>query len=339
MSVSLALLAVAAASALGTGVVLRHAARGALLDVPNERSSHTTPTPRGGGVVFALLWLIGLPGLWLLGLLEGNTAAALAGGGAMIATVGWVDDLGHVHPGMRLLAHFTAAAWTLWLLGGYPEAAAGDQTLRLGWAGTVLAAVAIVWLVNLYNFMDGIDGLAGLEAVTAGIIVGTLLTVAGARGLAVLSFGIAAAAAGFLLWNWPPARIFMGDVGSGLLGYAFAAVAVAADRSAGVPAIVLLLPLGVFIADATYTLLRRVLRGERFYQAHRSHVYQRLVQAGWPVRHVDVLVLLLNVVLGVGAWIAWRWPGTALAVVAAAAMVLFAAGAVLLRVRPASTRA
>ncbi|MEO6696428.1 MAG: glycosyl transferase family 4, partial [Gammaproteobacteria bacterium] len=173
-----------------------------------------------------------------------------------------------------------------------------------------LWVLAVMWLTNLYNFMDGIDGLAGAQAVTAGLAGGVLLWWLNAPGLAGASLALAAASGGFLIWNCPPARIFMGDTGSGLLGFSFAVLALAGEQSRAMPAAAWLILLALFILDASYTLLARLLRGEAWYHAHRSHAYQRLVQAGLSHRRVTLWVLLINiVVLWPAAGIICAYPG------------------------------
>lgn len=296
------IVAAALASWALTGAVRRYA-EARLMDLPNARSSHAVPTPRGGGLAIALVALAGIALLGAVGVLPWRTAGALAGGGALIAGIGWVDDHQHVAAPVRAGVHLLAAAWALWLLGGLPGVTLGAVELRLGMAGSVLGALGIFWILNLYNFMDGIDGLAGGEAVTVGVFGGALLLAAGSPGLAAAAFVVAAAGAGFLAWNWHPARIFMGDVGSGMLGYLFAVLAVASERAGAVPLVAWMILLGVFVVDATVTLLRRALRGEKVYAAHRSHAYQRAVQAGWSHARVSGAVLAVNVVLaGLAAW-------------------------------------
>ena len=280
-----------------TGLVRVYALRRSLLDIPNERSSHNVPTPRGGGLAIAVTLAIGVAVLGFSGVLYWNVMWALLGGGALVAGVGWLDDHRHVAPQWRALVHLLAATWALYWLGGFAEVRIGNETWELGWLGGMLAALAIVWLINLYNFMDGIDGIAGVEAVTAGVGGAILLAWAGAPGLAAATALLTAASAGFLWWNWPPAKIFMGDIGSGLLGYYFAVMALAGENSGVLPATVWLLLLGVFVMDAVFTLLHRVIRGERWYTAHRSHAYQRLVQLGYSHRRVSLGVAGLNVLL------------------------------------------
>lgn len=275
MSVIVLLGTVLAASILATGLLRRYALRRNLLDVPNDRSSHRMPTPRGGGVAIVLTFLAGLVPLVATGLAAGRTAAALAGAGALVAVVGFLDDHGHVAARWRLLAHFAAALWALLALGGLPPIAALGSTIPLGWSGNVLCAVALVWLLNLYNFMDGIDGIAGVEAVT---VSAGAIAVYHQQAVPVAEWTmpalLAASTLGFLAWNRPPARIFMGDAGSGFLGIVLGILAVRAGHIS--PALLWswAILLGAFVVDATVTLLRRLQRGEKAYEAHRSHAYQ-----------------------------------------------------------------
>jgi Fuc2NAc and GlcNAc transferase len=300
--VLLLLVTVVAGSWLLTGAARRYAVSRALLDVPNHRSSHSSPVPRGGGIAIAIIWLIVIAAAGLAGALNGRLALALVGGGGAVAVVGWRDDRYQVTPVLRAAVHLLAAAWAVLLLGGLPQLRLGYTTLDLGVAGGVLAVLGIVWCVNLYNFMDGIDGLAGGEALTSGSLAAALLFVSGQPGLAFVAGVAAAASTGFLIWNWPPARVFMGDVGSGLLGFLFGTLAVASENVGGVPVLAFVLLFGVFVCDATITLLRRVLRRERWYTPHRSHAYQRAALAGHGHARVTLAILGVNLVLGGVAW-------------------------------------
>ena len=285
-------LGAALGSWLLTGAVRRYALRSDLLDVPNERSLHRTPTPRGGGLAIALVTLAGLTVAALLSRIPAQVGWALGVGGALVAAVGWLEDRRGVSARLRAAVHLVAAGWAAYWIWGELSLAA------------VAGVVCIIWAINLYNFMDGIDGLAGAEAGSVGIIAGALFLMAGRDDLAVVAFLVAAAATGFLGWNWPPARIFMGDVGSGFLGFTFGALALIADRSGALPVALGLLAAGVFAFDATITLLRRMARGDRWQEAHRSHAYQRLVQAGSTHAEVTSGVLLVNLVLGLLAGLA-----------------------------------
>ena len=301
-SLLLPLLALFLAAVVATGLARRYALSRALLDMPSARSSHFTPIPRGGGV--SLLLVIGAAVYAGVGLgLAMNIVAGVIGAGILVAFIGWIDDHGHVSPAKRVLVHACAAGWALYCLGGITTQWREGLFLDQSWAGVAVALFGIVWFINLYNFMDGIDGLAGGQAVTAGVTGGLLLIGNGHPGLGFVSLSVAAAAAGFLVWNWPPARIFMGDVGSGFLGAVFAVLALASEITGALPLVAWLVLLAVFIVDATCTLVQRLFTGRRWYTAHRSHVYQRLVQAGWSHGKVTVSILALNIfVLAPVAW-------------------------------------
>jgi len=297
-----------------------------MLDIPNDRSLHEAPTPRGGGLSFVAVFLAAVTGLALAGMISGRLALALGPGGALVALAGWLDDHGHLPVRLRLAVQFLAAGIAVAALGGVDSLELGRVTMPLGSAGSVLAAVGIVWMLNLYNFMDGIDGIAGVEAVTTALFAGLFLAWKGAPGIAFLCAVLAAATAGFLTWNWPPAKIFMGDVGSGFLGYVFAVMALASEKAGAVPLLVWILLLGVFVLDTTVTLLLRMRRGETIWQAHRSHYFQRAVRAGLSHRSVTVWTGLLNGCLGALAALAVVRPELLLSAVAAGGLLLAAAG-------------
>jgi UDP-N-acetylmuramyl pentapeptide phosphotransferase/UDP-N-acetylglucosamine-1-phosphate transferase len=295
----------AALSWVLTRAALGYLRRRAILDHPNERSSHTVPTPRGGGwgIVLTLLPAAALAAV-ALDDLRGLGPVLL--GATLLAGVSWADDRRGLGPGGRLLAQAAAVAAGLAAL---PPDGLVLQGLVGWWPDRVLAALAWVWFVNLYNFMDGIDGLAGTETATIGLGVALVAGLAGLGPLPVWA-GLAAAGAalGFLAWNWQPARIFMGDVGSVPLGYALGWLLLGL-AAAGHWAAALLLP-AYFLADATITLCRRLLRGEKVWRPHREHFYQRAVRAGRSHAEVVRSVLAANLALvalallsvGAGAW-------------------------------------
>jgi Fuc2NAc and GlcNAc transferase len=315
-------LAAALASWAATGMVRRYAAA-RLLDLPNERSSHRVPVPRGGGLALAGVFLGVVVLLGALGALERGTAAALVGGAAAVAGIGWVDDHRHVRPATRLLVHVAAALWALAWLGGLPSLDLGAVEVTLGPAGWLLGVAGIVWAINLYNFMDGIDGLAGGQAVTVGVAAGVLLLLAGGpSGLAAVTLALAGCALGFLAWNWSPAKIFMGDVGSGALGYCFAVLAIASERAGALPVAAWAILMGAFVADATITLVRRLLRRERVYEAHRDHAYQRAVRSGLTHASTTSAVLLVNAALALIAAAGAARPSLLPAALGVAALLL-----------------
>jgi Fuc2NAc and GlcNAc transferase len=316
-------------SAAATGLVLRYARR-RLLDQINERSSHSVPTPRGGGLGLTLgmllAWLLAMVGSQSLGWQVGGVAVALGG----MAALGWWDDHADLPARLRLVLQFVLTALALVSVGVPDHGTIGGWQISASpWLIWPIALVGSVWLVNLYNFMDGIDGIAGGQGLVAGAAAGALLgTSAHGYGAAMLGWSIAGACLGFLLWNRPPARIFMGDVGSTTLGLAFA-VLVVTQVQAGVALDLALLPLAPFILDATCTLARRAWRRERLSQAHRSHLYQRLARY-WGAHLPATLLWSGLALLGtLGAWLTMRGlvpPLAALAGVSALYVALILVG-------------
>ena len=268
------ILGVALLAGLITGGLHRYALARNLVDMPNARSSHSVPTPRGGGLAIVLSVLAALAVLALQEALPWAWAAALLGAGAIVALVGFVDDHRPIAVRWRLLAHFVAAAWALAWLGGAPPVLVLGSIIEPTWVSCGLALVYLVWMLNLYNFMDGIDGIASVEGICVGLGGAALYLLADEPALAVLPLTLAAATAGFLYWNLPPARIFMGDAGSGFLGITLGTMSLQAGWVSPTLFWSWLILLGVFVVDATFTLLRRLLRGDRIYEAHRSHAYQ-----------------------------------------------------------------
>ncbi len=293
----IAILLAAMVAAFALTAALRHYALAQRwLDVPNARSSHSRPTPRGGGLAIVAVFVLALAGLALAEVVAMSVLTALVGAGLLVALVGWLDDRGHVAAGWRLLAHFLAAGWGLAWLGGLPPLVLFGTPVDLGWPGQLLALLYLVWLLNLYNFMDGIDGIAGIEALAVGASVALLLGWLAGDGHWLAPALLAATSLGFLLWNFPRAQIFMGDSGSGFLGLMLGLLSIQAAWVAPEYLWMWLALLGVFVVDATLTLLRRLLRGERVYQAHRSHAYQhaaRMLGSHVPVALGAGLLTLL----------------------------------------------
>lgn len=262
------------ATLLLTGGFRRYALSRSLVDIPNVRSSHQVPTPRGGGLALVMVALVALGVLVGLGDISMPVFLALGGAGLMVAIVGFLDDHAHVPARWRLLVHFLAAGWGVYWLNGLPELVIWQQPVDLGVAGDLIAVVFLVWLLNLYNFMDGINGIAGIELVTiafGGVLVGG---VAGTWDAGPLLAVLIAGGLGFLVWNFPHARIFMGDACSGFLGLILGLIAVWQGTLRPELFMAWVILLGTFVVDATVTLLRRIVRGEAFYEAHRSHAYQ-----------------------------------------------------------------
>lgn len=310
-----------------TGVMRRYALVRSLLDVPNERSSHMVVTPRGGGVAIVLSALAGLGVLSHAGWLAGPDFRAVAGAGSLVALIGFLDDHGHVAARWRLAVHVAAAAWLLHGLHGVPEIESFGISVSTGWLLQALGTLYVVWMLNLYNFMDGIDGIASVEAITVCIGGALIYALLGRAEMGASPILVAVAVAGFLYWNFPPARIFMGDAGSGFLGVVLAGFSIQAAWVARELLWSWVILLGVFVVDATVTLLRRLARGERIYEAHRSHAYQHASQRFGGHLPVTLAVGAINLfwLLPIAAWAArGRIDGALAALLAYAPLVALA---------------
>jgi UDP-N-acetylmuramyl pentapeptide phosphotransferase/UDP-N-acetylglucosamine-1-phosphate transferase len=291
-----------AASALLTGLVLDRLRRHAVLDRPGPRSAHAVPTPRGGGIAVLIAlypaWLLAAPltgtdeSLWVVSLW-------VLGAAVLIAAISWLDDLRNLSPALRLPVHVAAVAIALSgaAIAGAPPV---FQGLLPDWLDLLVTGLLWLWFLNLFNFMDGIDAIAGAETVVIGVGVALVALLAwplaSALPQAWLGLTLAAAAGGFLLWNRPPAKIFLGDVGSIPLGFLAGWLLIETARG-GAWAAALILP-AVFVADATWTLVARLARGANPLEAHAEHVYQRAVrQVGRSHGQVVAFVSIANLVL------------------------------------------
>lgn len=293
--------AIAGAALLGSFLLTlgtKRAARGlGLIDVPNERSSHAVPTPTGGGLAIVVTATVALGILAALGMIPLRLFLALGPGGAAVAAVGFIDDRKSLSARIRLFVHFIAAAWAVVCIGPVDFLhIGGGNAPALEWLGYAICTVGIVWFLNMFNFMDGIDAIAASESVflCAGAAILALYSM-GMSSIAASALVIGATSAGFLIWNWPPAKTFMGDVGSGYLGFVFAVMGLASGAHSGSALCSALILAGVFVVDSTFTLVRRFARGERVTEAHRTHAFQLLAQR-MGHRNVTLCVGLVNLV-------------------------------------------
>lgn len=326
------LLAFCAAAGL-TGVVRRYAVRVSLMDVPSARSSHAIAKPRGGGLAIVMVCQVAALILVLSGHLDLRIGLALLVGGSMVAFIGWLDDRKGLSAISRLAVHFVACSLAVWVIEVPTALLVAAEPAAPGWLGGALLVVALVWFLNLFNFMDGIDGIASAEALCISASGTVLLGLRGGEsGLMTISLVLAAAAFGFLLWNWAPARIFLGDAGSGYLGYTIGTIALASSQAAAVPLLAWVILAGLFIVDATLTLMRRAARGDRVTEPHNTHAYQRLAARWRSHAAVTSTVILTNLVwfmpLAYGAFTAPHLsPFLALAALAPAGLIVWSVGA------------
>ncbi len=275
-----------------TGLLRWYALHRKVLDVPNQRSSHKVPTPRGGGMAIVVAFLVVGVLLPLWASLAQQVTVLVAG--ALVAAVGFIDDHVSISPLRRLMVHAISAALVAYAAGGLPTLDLWGWQFEPSWLGYAVVLVGLIWLINLYNFMDGIDGLAGVEAVSVCLLVSSLHYLGGQTSIGLPPLLLSAAAMGFLLWNWPPARIFMGDGGSGFLGLMLGALMLL-DASAEPRMLwVWLVLLGVFVVDATWTLLQRWHLGIKLSEAHRTHAYQYAARTFGCHLPVTLAVLAIN---------------------------------------------
>jgi len=275
-----------------------------ILDVPNERSSHSIPTPRGGGIAIAIAWFIGLLYFHFTNKIDKQLFLALLSG-MPLAIIGILDDILNLKPGLRFLVQFLSAGLALFFLSGLQVLDFGLFSIESQWLLMPIGLIAIMWAVNLFNFLDGIDGYISTEVIFICIAYFVIFQ----ENITLI---LALAVLGFLAWNWPKAKIFMGDVGSTLLGFNIAILAIYYQNETEISIIVSLILTSVFWFDATITLLRRIKNKEKLKEAHRKHAYQRIVQAGFSHQKTVLWALVLNMV-GFGlAWMAirfenWNW--------------------------------
>ena len=297
-----------------TGVATWYAGKRNLIDHPGERHSHTLATPRGGGAGLIAAWLLipflffptELPAWWLGCIFPGALALAVMGG--------W-DDHASLSVRLRLFVQLAVSVYLVWC------------AVSAGWmhgvAWMIGSALFVMWMVNLYNFMDGSNGMAGLQGIFGSLVLGVLFHNAGDSAFAWLAFSLGACCAGFLPWNLGRARVFMGDVGSLSLGFVFAAMLLYGAGTGAFSIPVALMVMLLFLTDASLTLLRRVIRGEQWYNAHRQHLYQRMIVHGLTHGRVATVYQAINLILILpGIVIAARFPALAWAVALALTLIL-----------------
>jgi len=268
-----------------------------LLDIPNNRSSHTVPTPRGGGLAIVIVLLLsGVVTLFLpqapIDVLVCLLLATLA-----FSLLGWQDDKHDLPASVRFLIQLLiavfASGWLLW------AAVPGYSTSFALLALLLLSTLWIAWMANLYNFMDGIDGISAVESLILGATTSYWFAISGVASMAIICIAVAGASVGFMRWNWSPAKIFMGDVGSLALGAFFAIIAIIGTTRLDIPLLAFLILYAVYLADSGVTLLHRIIKKEKWWQAHRSHFYQRAVQSGFSHAQVSLSVMALNIIFAV----------------------------------------
>lgn len=254
--------------------------------IPNERSLHDIPTPKGGGIAIVLTWYIGISILFFSGIIERGLYFALLSG-IILAFVSLVDDLKGLKPIIRLIVHFFTAIIAFIFLEGLRPLVLPEIHINYNYVVYPLAIIGMVWFINLFNFMDGVDGLASVEVISICSVLFVL-------SWNVINILLIACTAGFLSWNWPKAKIFMGDIGSTQLGFILVVLGIHFHNTYEFSILNWIMLSSPFWFDATLTLYRRWRNREKLIEAHRKHVYQRIVQAGFSHVKVNIFFMLIN---------------------------------------------
>jgi Fuc2NAc and GlcNAc transferase len=254
--------------------------------VPNERSLHDIPTPKGGGIAITLTWYAGISVLYFAGIIERNLYFALLGG-IILAVVSLIDDIKGLKPVIRLIVHFLTAIFAFYFLNGLRPLIMPALNINYNFIVYPLAIIGMVWFINLFNFMDGVDGFASVEVITIACVLFVM-------SWNIITILLIVCVTGFLCWNWPKAKIFMGDVGSTQLGFILVVLGIYFHNNLEFSILNWIMLTSPFWFDATLTLFRRMRNKEKLSEAHRKHAYQRIVQAGFTHEKVNLFLILIN---------------------------------------------
>jgi UDP-N-acetylmuramyl pentapeptide phosphotransferase/UDP-N-acetylglucosamine-1-phosphate transferase len=286
-----------------------------ILDIPNERSSHVNPTPRGGGIVIAIIWFLAISFGFLSKAIDASLYLALICG-IPVSAVGLIDDIIVISPKVRMFVQLVSASLAVFSLGGLSSVDVGFTQLSVPFVFDILSVIGIVWFTNLFNFLDGIDGYISAEIIFIGLAFFLLYGMVPPLLLATVT-------GGFLVWNWQPAKIFMGDAGSTLLGFSIGVFAIFYQNINQSSIIIWIILTSLFWFDATFTLLRRLRNHEKLSIAHKKHAYQRIVQAGFSHQKTVLYSLVINLgILGL-VFISIKFPGLLLVALGADILYLY----------------
>jgi UDP-N-acetylmuramyl pentapeptide phosphotransferase/UDP-N-acetylglucosamine-1-phosphate transferase len=269
-----------------TYLIRRFALKNRIVSIPNERSLHEIPTPVGGGLAIVITWYIGITILFFYGIIERSLYCALLSG-VILAIISFIDDIIELKPIVRLCFHFVTAVIAFVFLQGLRQLIIPEVEFNYNFLVYPLAIVGIVWFINLFNFMDGVDGFASLEAITICLVIYVLSG-------NIINLLLIACISGFLFWNLPKAKIFMGDVGSTQLGFILVVLGIYFHNSFQFSILNWIMLSSPFWFDASLTLYRRWRNGEKLSKAHRKHAYQRIVQSGFSHLKVNLWLLIIN---------------------------------------------
>lgn len=276
----------------GIKAYIHLAEKWAILAIPKDRSLHRAPTPKGGGIVIAGLFLVGLLSLLLMDSLPLSLFLALFGGGVTLVTLGFIDDLREVDPRIRFLVQILVSFWALYWLGGMPKIIVGPWILQPSWILLSFGSLGIVWFINLFNFMDGVDGMLASNSILFSLIGASILFWLDYESPAIILVLLVASLSGFLVYNWPPAKIFMGDSGAGFIGYVLAVIGLYSVAEGMMDFWTWIILMGYFVADTTTTMFIKIATvPDWFYEEHKSHAYQQLASIWKSHKRVTIMVL------------------------------------------------
>lgn len=286
MKIILVIVSLGCLSFILTYLIRRFALKNRIVSIPNERSLHEIPTPVGGGLAIVITWYIGITILFFYGIIERSLYCALLSG-VILAIISFIDDIIELKPIVRLCFHFVTAVIAFVFLQGLRQLIIPEVEFNYNFLVYPLAIVGIVWFINLFNFMDGVDGFASLEAITICLVIYVLSG-------NIINLLLIACISGFLFWNLPKAKIFMGDVGSTQLGFILVVLGIYFHNSFQFSILNWIMLSSPFWFDASLTLYRRWRNGEKLSKAHRKHAYQRIVQSGFSHLKVNLWLLIIN---------------------------------------------
>jgi glycosyltransferase WbpL len=298
-----------------TDFIRRFSIKNKLFDIPNDRSSHDFPKPKGGGISIVFILLGTIATLSYFKMIDSGISMSMLTGLSIVAVTGLVDDYKNLPISIRVISYVAASVLSLYLIGGVSYLSFSNTSFNLGHFGFFLGVLFVVWLTNLYNFMDGADGFAAIQTLCVALFCGSLLYLSDNISFAIILLCLVSSTTGFLYWNWAPAKIFMGDVGSCTIGFLFGLLSIYTEKTGIISISVWLILLAPFIGDATFTLFRRIINKEKWYKAHNSHAYQKLYQLGMTHRELAMGLLAINIIIWPFAYFAYSYKSLEFAMV------------------------
>lgn len=280
-----------------TLLILKISIKNNLFDIPNSRSSHTIPKPKGGGIAIIIPLATTVLILFSNEMISVEITKSIVIGLILITVIGLIDDYYNLSASIRIMAYLVGSGFSLHFIGGLEFISINENTFHLGNIGYFLGVIFLVWLTNLYNFMDGTDGFAATQTISVSIFCFFLFFLSENLPFYIIMLCIASTTIGFLYWNWAPAKIFMGDVGSCTIGFLFGLFCIYTENEGIISISVWTILLAPFIADATFTLIKRIINRERWYEAHNSHAYQKLYQHGFSHNQLALGLFAANIFL------------------------------------------